>query len=78
MAGEEGASFTLSQEELYRLGLSFYKEQEAKGLQVVDLCYRTILKVPRANDLMWSKPQSKAPILASSAVDQQSCRCPTS
>lgn len=34
MAGEEGASFTLSQEELYRLGLSFYKEQEAKGLQV--------------------------------------------
>ena len=61
MAGEEGASFTLSQEELYRLGLSFYKEQEAKGLQVVDLCYRTILKVPRANDLIWSKPQSKAP-----------------
>ena len=35
MAGEEGASFTLSQEELYRLWLSFYKEQEAKGLQVV-------------------------------------------
>ena len=34
MAGEDGASFTLSQEELYRLGLSFYKEQEAKGLQV--------------------------------------------
>jgi len=34
MAEEEGASFTLSQEELYRLGLSFYKEQEAKGLQV--------------------------------------------
>ena len=37
MAEEEGASFTLSQEELYRLGLSFYKEQEAKGLQVVNL-----------------------------------------
>ena len=35
MAGEEGASFTLSQEELYRLGLSFYKEQESKGLQVI-------------------------------------------
>ena len=37
MAEEEGASFTLSQEELYRLGLSFYKEQEAKGLQVDNL-----------------------------------------
>ena len=37
MAEEEEASFTLSQEELYRLGLSFYKEQEAKGLQVVNL-----------------------------------------
>ena len=35
MAGEEGASFTLSQEELYRLALSFYKEQEGKGIQVV-------------------------------------------
>ena len=35
MAGEEEASFTLSQEELYRLALSFYKEQEGKGLQVV-------------------------------------------
>jgi len=34
MAGEEEASFTLSQEELYRLALSFYKEQEGKGLQV--------------------------------------------
>ena len=39
MAGEDGASFTLSQEELYRLGLSFYKEQEAKGLQVVEEPY---------------------------------------
>ena len=39
MAGEEGASFTLSQEELYRLGLSFYKEQEAKGLQVAVISY---------------------------------------
>ena len=39
MAGEEGASFTLSQEELYRLGLSFYKEQEAIGLQVAVISY---------------------------------------
>ena len=46
MAGEEGASFTLSQEELYRLGLSFYKEQEGKGLQVEELLDQ--LQTPRS------------------------------
>ena len=49
MAGEEGASFTLSQEELYRLGLSFYKEQEAKGLQVAVISYLNDHKKKKRN-----------------------------